>query len=61
MSYGKDERHVDKHVWKLPFPTYNPANETHRRLSELGRQEAATVAALDLEDTVTSSGFAKAG
>lgn len=36
MSYGKDERHIDKHVWKLPIPVYNPANETHKRLSELG-------------------------
>jgi SAM-dependent methyltransferase len=50
MSYGKDERHIDKQVWKLPIPMYDPANETHRRLSELGRQEAETVAALDLDE-----------
>ncbi|WP_114906501.1 hypothetical protein [Ornithinimicrobium murale] len=24
MSYGKDERHIDKHVWKLPIPTFDP-------------------------------------
>jgi hypothetical protein len=50
MSYGKDERDIDKQVWKLPIPVYDPANETHRRLSELGRQEAETVAALDLDE-----------
>ena len=50
MSYGKDERHIDKQVWKLPIPEYDPANETHRRLSELGRQEAEMVAALDLDE-----------
>jgi SAM-dependent methyltransferase len=50
MSYGKDERHVDKHVWKLPIPLYNPAYETHQRLSELGRQEAQLVAALELNE-----------
>lgn len=26
MSYGKDERHVDKYVWKLPIPLYDPTN-----------------------------------
>jgi hypothetical protein len=50
MSYGKDERHIDKQVWKLPIPEYDPANETHRGLSELGRQEAEMVAALDLDE-----------
>jgi len=29
MSYGKDEHHIDKQVWKLPVPTYDLANETH--------------------------------
>jgi hypothetical protein len=50
MSYGKDERHIDKHLWKLPIPMYNPANETHRRLSQLGLQESQMVAALDLDE-----------
>jgi hypothetical protein len=50
MPYGKDERHIDKNPWKLRIPDYDPANETHRRLSELGRQEAETVAALDLDE-----------
>jgi hypothetical protein len=50
MSYGKDERDIDKHVWKVPIPPYDPADPVHRRLSELGRQEAGIVAALDLDE-----------
>ena len=50
MSYGKDERDIDKHVWKIPIPLYDPANPAHKRLSELGRQQADLVAALDLDE-----------
>jgi SAM-dependent methyltransferase len=49
MSYGKDERHIDKHVWQLPIPSYDPANPVHLRLSTLGRQEAERVAGLDID------------
>lgn len=49
MSYGKDERDIDKHVWKLPIPLYSPADPAHQRLSELGQQQAQMVAALDLD------------
>lgn len=35
MSYGKDERHIDKHVWKLPIPSYDPTDDLHREISEL--------------------------
>ncbi|RKF25546.1 N-6 DNA methylase [Micromonospora globbae] len=50
MSYGKDERHVDKHLWKLPIPLYEADNRTHQRLAELGRQQYETVAGLRLTD-----------
>jgi hypothetical protein len=50
MSYSKDERHIDKHVWQLPIPLYDPNNSVHRRLSELGQQEAQLVANLDLNE-----------
>jgi hypothetical protein len=50
MSYGKDERDIDKRVWKLPIPLYDSANATHQRLSELGHQEAQLVAALDINE-----------
>lgn len=36
MSYGKDERDVHKHVWKLPIPEFDPANRALARLAELG-------------------------
>jgi hypothetical protein len=48
MSYGKDERHIDKHVWQLPIPLYDSGSPVHRRLAELGHQEAQLVAHLDL-------------
>jgi len=32
MSYVKDERDIDKAVWKLPMPTYDPTDETMPRL-----------------------------
>lgn len=50
MSYGKDERHIDKHVWHLPIPLYDPAKPVHQRLSTLGRQEAELVAGLDIDE-----------
>jgi hypothetical protein len=50
MSYGKDERDIDKAVWRLPIPLYDPANEQHRRLAELGRRAEAEIAALELDE-----------
>jgi hypothetical protein len=48
MSYGKDERHIDKHVWKLPIPLFDSNDPTHRELSNLGAKCADVVAALEL-------------
>ena len=28
MSYGKDERHFDKHIWQLPVPLYDPTDDS---------------------------------
>ncbi|RCG32875.1 SAM-dependent DNA methyltransferase [Sphaerisporangium album] len=50
MSYGKDERHIDKHVWKLPIPFFDPENEVHARLAGLGLHEAALVMSLELDE-----------
>lgn len=36
MSYGKDERHVHKHIWKLSIPDFDANDVNHVRLSELG-------------------------
>lgn len=51
MSYGKDERDIDKKVWKLPIPMFDGSSVTHRRLSDLGGKCAEFVAALDLDDS----------
>lgn len=51
MSYGKDERHIDKAVWRLPIPLFDPADEQHRRLAGLGQQAEAEIQGLDLDDT----------
>jgi SAM-dependent methyltransferase len=50
MAYGKDERHIDKNIWKLPIPLYNPTNPLHQRLAALGRQEAKLIEELDLDE-----------
>lgn len=52
MSYGKDERDIDKYVWQLPIPLYNADNERHQRLVELGEQTEAEVAALEIDDSL---------
>jgi len=41
MSYGKDERHVDKHLWELPIPAFDANDALHRELVDLGRQASA--------------------
>ncbi|MFI5558551.1 N-6 DNA methylase [Amycolatopsis japonica] len=49
MAYGKDERHIDKHLWRLPIPLYDANNPVHRRLAELGAIEASRIADLDID------------
>ena len=51
MSYGKDERHIDKYVWQLPIPAYDPADEGHQRLAQLGNAAEREVGELDLDET----------
>ena len=50
MSYGKDERHIDMAVWRLPIPLFDPMNKQHLQLAELGRRAESEVAALDLDE-----------
>lgn len=50
MSYGKDERDIDKHLWRLPIPLYDPADRVHRRLARLGAILADEVDALPLPE-----------
>jgi SAM-dependent methyltransferase len=51
MSYGKDERHVDKHLWKLPIPLFDPSKPDHHRLAELGNLQADLVAGFDIDES----------
>ena len=39
----KDERHIDKHIWQLPIPSYDAADATHREIALLGREVADLV------------------
>jgi hypothetical protein len=49
MSYGKDERDFDKHIWQLPIPLYDPTDDLHARLSARGAELEAAIGKLDLE------------
>ena len=51
MSYGKDERDIDMAVWRLPIPLYDPDNDQHRRLADLGRRAEDEIAALDIDES----------
>jgi hypothetical protein len=49
MSYGKDERHFDKHIWQLPVPLYDPTDDLHRRLSARGGELEAAIGNLEFD------------
>lgn len=51
MSYGKDERHIDKAVWKLPIPTYDPNDPLHTEIAQLACELADEVGALTFRST----------
>lgn len=46
MSYGKDERDIDKAVWKLPIPTYDPDDPIHAEIAQLAHQLADEISAM---------------
>ncbi|MFG2695216.1 N-6 DNA methylase [Kitasatospora sp. NPDC048407] len=50
MSYGKDERDIDKAVWQLPIPIFDSSNPTHARVAELGELEAKRIAELTFDE-----------
>ncbi|MET7959339.1 N-6 DNA methylase [Micromonospora zamorensis] len=52
MSYGKDERDIDKHLWNLPIPRYKDTNPMHQRLAEFGRHQSQIVAGLSFAESV---------
>lgn len=49
MSYGKDERHFDKHIWQISVPLYDPTDDLHSRLSARGAELEKAVGALELD------------
>lgn len=48
MSYGKDERHFDKHIWQIPVLLYDPTNDLHSRLSARGAELEANLASFQI-------------
>lgn len=51
MSYGKDERHIDKYVWRLSIPEFDPADSMHSEIAELAGRVEADVQALTLDES----------
>lgn len=49
MSYGKDERNVDKNVWKLPIPAFDATDAMHGRVIELSQQLAGEISRLQFD------------
>lgn len=50
MSYGKDERHIDKYVWRLAVPEFDPKDATHSELAGLAAEVEEQIQALDLDE-----------
>ncbi|MFN9869533.1 MAG: hypothetical protein ACK568_21255, partial [Pseudanabaena sp.] len=50
MSYGKDERHIHKHVWQLKIPKFNQKSKLHLEISKIGKALEKEVAQLELRD-----------
>jgi hypothetical protein len=52
MSYGKDERHIHKHLWDLPIPLLDPEKGTHKRICDPGRAAEKLVDDFEIDYTV---------
>lgn len=51
MSYGKDERHVDKAVWRLPIPAFDGNNDHHLAIAAASRDLADQIAGMTFRST----------
>ena len=49
LSYSKLERHIHKHVWKLPIPLFDSRLAVHCEISELGRAAETEIASLPVD------------
>lgn len=47
MSYGKDERDIDKNVWKLPIPQFDPNNDQHLLIASFAEELTQEIAQLE--------------
>jgi SAM-dependent methyltransferase len=52
MSYGKDERHIHKHVWELPIPKFDANDAVHVRIADIGGQLEKVVATFEIDESV---------
>jgi hypothetical protein len=52
MSYGKDERDIHKHVWKLPIPEFDANIVMLKRISELGALASQVAAGVNVRPDV---------
>ena len=50
MSYGKDERYIHKHVWKLKIPKFSSQSQLNLEISKIGKALEKEVAQLELRD-----------
>lgn len=51
MSYGKDERHIDKHIWRLPIHEFDAADSLHAEILTLAVEVEQEVRALQIDET----------
>ncbi|MEM6483959.1 MAG: N-6 DNA methylase [Pseudomonadota bacterium] len=51
MSYGKDERHIDKYVWGLPLPEFSSHETDHIELSGLGEEAAQLAGSVETDSS----------
>jgi len=47
MSYGKDERDIDKNVWKLPIPQFDPDDDQHVLIANSAKDLTREIAQLE--------------
>lgn len=50
MSYGKDERHIDKYVWRLSVPMFAPEDPIHGEISSLAAEVEAEIQEIELDE-----------
>lgn len=51
MAYGKDERHIDKAVWRLPIPAYDPDDPVHAEIAKLASELADEIKSMTFRST----------